>query len=155
MKRFLRDTRGSTPLWAAFAILILFTVSFVVYTGVTVYAKYMACETELERATVIAVDKNMENPNVRDTNIGIPEQPALAALENNLAAMGFVKSAGQNWQKFEDGKLVYEIRNLTVTVEDERMKLSGQFVMPLPWEIGGQTEAEIPIAVRSRVLFLE
>lgn len=155
MKRFIRDKRGSTPLWAAFAILILVTLSIVVYSGVTVYAKYMACETELERAAVIAVDKNMENRNVRDVNIDIPRQPAQADLENNLTASGFVKSAGQSWKKFEDDKLIYEIRNLTVTVDDELMKLSGLFVMPLPWKVGGQTEISIPITARSRVLFLD
>jgi hypothetical protein len=155
MKRFVRDTHGSAPIWAAFAILILFTLSFVVYAGVTVYTKYMACETELERAAVIAVDSNMENKNVRDVNIDIPVQPTQTDVESNLAAAGFIKSGSQSWKKYKGDKLLYEIRNLTVTVENERMKLSGLFVMPLPWSVGGQTEVEIPITARSRILFLK
>lgn len=155
MKRLVRDTRGSTPIWAALAILILFTLSFVVYAGVTVYTKYMTCETELERAAVIAVDSNMENQNVRDVNIDIPAQLTQTDLESNLAAAGFVKSGSQSWKKYKGDKLLYEIRNLTVTVENERMQLSGLFVMPLPWTVGGHTEVEIPITTRSRILFLE
>lgn len=155
MKRLVKDTRGSTPIWAAFAILILFTLSFVVYSGVMVYTNYMTCETELEHAAVIAVDSNMENENVRDVMIDIPVQPTQSDVDRNLAAVGFVKSGSQNWKKYDGDKLLYEIRNLTVTVENEQMKLSGLFVMPLPWTVGGQTEVEIPITVRSRILFLE
>ena len=155
MKRFVRDTRGSTPIWAAFIILILITLSFVVYAGVTVYTNYMTCETEVERAAVIAVDSNMENQNVRDVNTDIPVQPTQSDVESNLAAAGFMKSGSQSWKKYKGDKLLYEIRNLTVTVENEQMKLSGLFVMPLPWTVGGQTEVEIPITVRSRILFLE
>ena len=155
MKRFVRDMRGSTPIWAAFIILILITLSFAVYAGVTVYTKYMACETELERAAVIAVDSNMENQNVRDVNIDIPVQPTQTDVESNLAAAGFIKSGSQSWKKYKGDKLLYEIRNLTVTVENERMKLSGLFVMPLPWSVGGQTELEISITALSRILFLE
>ncbi|HBG22478.1 MAG TPA: hypothetical protein DDW83_04385, partial [Peptococcaceae bacterium] len=69
MKRFMKDMQGSTIIWVAFAILILFTLSFVIYTGLMVYTKYMACEAKLERAAVIAVDLNMENSNVRDAYI--------------------------------------------------------------------------------------
>lgn len=155
MKRLVKDTRGSTPIWAAFAILILFTMSFVVYAGVMVYTNYMTCETELERAAVIAVDSNIENENIRDVMIDIPVQPTQSDVESNLAAAGFVKSGGQSWEKYKGDKLLYEIGNLTVTLENERMKLSGLFVMPLPWTVGGQTEVEIPITARSRILFLE
>lgn len=155
MKRFVRDTRGSTPIWAAFIILILITLSFVVYAGVTVCTNYMTCETEVERAAVIAVDSNMKNENVRDVSIDIPAQPTQTDVESNLAVAGFVKSGSQSWKKYKGDKLLYEIRNLTVTVENERIKLSGLFVMPLPWTVGGQTEVEIPITVRSRSLFLE
>lgn len=155
MKHFVRDMRGSTPIWAAFAILILFTLSFVVYAGLTVYTNYMTCETELERATVIAVDSNMENENVRDVNIGIPVQPTQADLESNLAVADFIKSGSQSWKKYEGDKLLYEIKNLTITVENEQIELSGLFVMPLPWTVGGQNEVEIPITARSRILFLE
>jgi len=155
MKYFFQDRRGSMPIWAAFAISILFTLSFVIYSGLMVYTKYMACETELERAAVIAVDKNMVNENVRDVNIDIPQQPTLADLENNLAASGFVKSTGQAWKMFKGEKLLYEIRGLTVVVHAERVQVSGLFVMPLPWAIGGQAEVSMPITARSRVLFLD
>lgn len=155
MKRFFQDTRGSALIWAAFALLILFTLSFVVYTGLMVYTKYSACETELERAAVIAVDMNMENSNIRDVYINIPKQPALTDLENNLIAAGLVQSSSHAWKKLEDDELLYEIRSLNVTVHDEWVELSGLFSMPLPWTIGGQTEISIPIAVRSRVIFLD
>lgn len=155
MKRFIREENGSAPIWAAFLILILFTFSFVVYAGVTVYSKYQACEIELERAAVVTVDKNMENRNVRDLNFNIPQQPALADLENNLVLSGFAQGPNRTWKKYGNEKLLYELRSLNINVHDERVELSGLFVMPLPWTIGGQTEIAIPISARSKVIFLE
>lgn len=154
MKRFIREENGSAPIWAAFIILFLFTFSFVVYAGVTLYSKYQTCETELERAAVVTVDKNMENRNVRDLNLNIPQQPALADLENNLALSGFAQGPDRTWKKYKNDKLLYELRNLNITVNDEWMELSGLFVMPLPWAIGGQSEVAIPIAARVKVIFL-
>lgn len=155
MKGFINEKNGSAPIWTAFLILILFTLSIVVYSAVTVYTKYQTCETELERAAIVTVDKNMENRNVRDLNLLIPQQPALADLQNNLILSGLAQSSGGTWKKFEEEKLLYELRDLNVIVQDEWVELSGLFVMPLPWGIGEQREIAIPIAARSKVIFLD
>ncbi|HBG22477.1 MAG TPA: hypothetical protein DDW83_04380, partial [Peptococcaceae bacterium] len=87
--------------------------------------------------------------------ISIPKHPALTDLETNLVSAGFVQSSDQVWKKFEDNKLLYEIREMDVAVDDQWLELSGLYVMPLPWTIGKQTEVMIPIAIRSRVIFLD
>ena len=66
MKRFLKDQKGSALLVSLFIILILFTLSFTIYSAVSVCSRYQMCENELQRAAIITVDKSMENANVRD-----------------------------------------------------------------------------------------
>jgi hypothetical protein len=84
MKRFWKDRKGSTPIWAAFLILILFTVSAVVYSAVMIYAKSQACETEVQRAATVTVDKNMENANVRDLILDVPAESAVESFYVNM-----------------------------------------------------------------------
>ena len=154
MRRFFQDTHGSTPIWAAFAILILFTLSFVVYSAVTVYAKYQTCETELERASVVTVDMSMVNPNVRDSVLNIPVIPAKALLEANLTDAGWTRVDG-NWTKRDGGKLIYSLEDMKITVEEKTMQIKATFAMPAPWTIGGMDEIRIPMEARSSVLYIE
>ena len=154
MKRFVRDKKGSAPVWAAFAILILCTLSFVVYAGVTVYAKYQMCETELERAAVITVDKSMVNANVRDVSLDIPSASAISLLEDNLTEAGWTRENG-NWVKHDGGKLIYSLEDMATEVEAKTMKISAVFAMPLPWGIGGISEVRIPMKMQSSVLYIE
>jgi hypothetical protein len=91
MRRFFQDTRGSAILWTLFLILILFTLSLVVYTGTTVYDKYQTCETELERAALVTVDAGLLNANVRDLKLDVPADAAQSLLEDNLTDAGWTR----------------------------------------------------------------
>lgn len=154
MNRFFREKSGSTPIWVAFAILILFTLSFVVYSAVTVYAKYQTCETELERAAIVTVDMSMVNPNVRDSVLNIPAIPAKTLLTNNLTDTGWTQEGG-NWMKRDGGKLLYSLEDMEITVEEKTIRIEAIFSMPAPWTIGGMDEIRIPMEVRSSVLYIE
>lgn len=154
MRRFLRDTRGGTPIWAAFLILILFTLSLVVYSAVTLYTKYQTCETELERASVVTVDMSMVNPNVRDSVLNIPVIPAKSLLTNNLTDTGWTQEGG-NWMKRDGGKLIYSLEDMEITIEEKTIRIKAIFSMPAPWTIGGMDEIRIPMEVRSSVLYIE
>ena len=153
MRQFLKDTRGSAVIWTAFLILILFTLAFVVYTGVTVYAKYQACENELQRAATAAVNKSLVNPNVRDLELNIPDIPAQSLLEENLLGTGWSQD-GQSWVKRDGSKWVYSLEAMQMTVEGKSMLIKVTFVMPLPWTIVSQMEITLPMSVRSKVLYL-
>ena len=109
MRHFFQDTRGSAILWTLFLILILFTLSFVVYTGTVVYAKYQTFETELERAAIVTVDAGLLNTNVRDLQLDIPEDAAQSLLEENLADAGWAHEDGR-WVKYDGGKLIMRLR---------------------------------------------
>lgn len=154
MRRFVKDTRGSAVIWTLFLILILFTLTFVVYTGVTVYAKYQTCETELERAAIITVDKGLLNANVRDLELDIPAVSAHSLLEDNLIESGWTKEDG-NWVKCDDGKLIYALEDMQMTVEEKTMQIDAVFTMPMPWMIDGIDEIHIPVKVLSSVLYIE
>ena len=154
MRHFLKDTNGSATIWAAFLILILCTLSFVVYASVTVYAKYQTCETELERAAIVTVDKSMVNANVRDVALNIPAVPAETLLEDNLAQTGWTREDG-DWVKRNGEKLIYSLEDMKITIEEQSLRIDAVLVMPLPWLIGNQTQAKIPIIVRSTVIYLD
>lgn len=154
MRRFLQDTRGSAILWTLFLILILFTLSFVVYTGTTVYAKYQTCETELERAALVTVDAGLLNANVRDLQLDIPADVAQSLLENNLTEAGWAREDG-HWVKYDGDKLIYALKDARLSVREKTLRLDAMFVMPAPWAMGGVTEIRIPMTVLSSVLYIE
>lgn len=154
IRRFFQDTRGSAPIWVAFAMLTLFTLSFVVYSAVTVYAKYQTCETELERAAFVTVDISMVNPNVRDSVLNIPDLPANALLTDNLTGAGWTREDG-NWMKRDGGKRIYSLEDMEITVEEKTIRIKAIFSMPAPWALGGMDEIRIPMEVRSSVLSIE
>ena len=154
MRRFVKDTRGSAVIWTLFLILIFFTLTFIVYTGVTVYAKYQTCETELERAVIITVDTGLLNANVRDLELDIPAVSAHSLLEDNLVESGWTKEDG-NWVKRDVGKLIYALEDMQMKVAEKTMRIDALFTMPMPWQIDGIDKIHIPIKVLSSVLYIE
>jgi len=154
MKRFLKDNAGSALIWAVFLILILCTVSIVVYSGVMIYAKYQACETEVQRAATITANRSMVNANVRDLELDMPVIPAEDYFYENLAETGWTSEDGC-WRRREDGKLIYSLEDMTVDIEGKTIRITAIFAMPLPWGIGGLGEVRIPMNVRSSILYIE
>ena len=155
MKRLIKDTRGSTSLFAAFLAAVLCILAVVVYAGMMIYSNFQAARTDLERAAIVSIDKNMLNPNVRDLEFNIPQDAASADFENNLTSSGLERGAEGTWQRFNDRALVYEFRELNAIVHGEWLDVSGEFVMPVPWSFGDVTEVSIPVTVRSKVLYLD
>jgi hypothetical protein len=153
MRRFLQDTRGSAILWTLFLILILFTLTALIYTGVTVYAKYQTCETELQCASTITVDAELVNANVRDLQLNVPKDAA-QSLEDNLTETGWTQEEGC-WIKRDSGKIIYGLEDIQLTAEGKTMRIDGTFVMPSSWTVGGISEIRIPMTVLSTVLYIE
>jgi hypothetical protein len=154
MRHFFQDTRGSAILWTLFLILILFTLSFVVYTGTTVYAKYQICETELERAALVTVDAGLLNTNVRDLQLNVPADAAQSLLEENLADAGWAREDGR-WVKYNGEKLAYALEGAQLSVQEKTLRLDATFVMPAPWAMSSVTEIRIPMTVLSSVLYID
>lgn len=154
MKRFWKDSKGSAPIWAAFLILILFTVSAVVYSAVMIYAKYQTCETEVQRAATVTVDKNMENANVRDLILDVPAESAVESFYVNMTETGWVLEDGY-WNRYKNDQLIYSLEDMTVDVEDKTVSISAVLAISLPWDIGGMGKVRIPLNVRSSVLYIE
>ena len=154
MKQFWKDSKGSAPIWAAFLILILFTVSAVVYSGVMIYAKYQTCETEVQRAATVTVDKNMENANVRDLVLDVPAESAVESFYVNMTETGWVLE-DRCWSRYKNDQLIYSLEDMAVDVEDKTVSISAVLAIPLPWDIGGIGKVRIPLNVRSSVLYIE
>ena len=154
MRRFWKANTGSALIWSVFLILILMTLSAVVYAGVTVYAKYQACETEVQRAATVTVDKNMVNANVRDLILDVPAESAEESFYASLVEMGWTLENGC-WNRYEDGKVVYSLEEMAVAIHGKSMSISATMIIHLPWEIGDIGKVSIPINVRSSVLYIE
>lgn len=154
IRNFMKNTRGSAILWTLFLILIFFTLSFVVYSGVTVYAKYQTCETELQRAATVTVDAGLLNENVRDLQLDVPEDAVQSLLEDNLTESGWAQENGK-WAKYDDGNLIYALEDIQITAEGKTLRIDGTFVMLSPWKLGSVTEISIPMTVLSSALYIE
>ncbi len=154
MIRFLKDSTGSALIWAVFLTLILFTVSVVVYSGVMIYTKYQTCETEVQRAATITTNMSMANANVRDLELDVPAIPAEDYFYENLTETGWTMADGC-WRRYENGKLIYSLEDMTVDIVGKTIRITATFAMPLPWGIGGIGEVHISLNVRSSVLYIE
>jgi hypothetical protein len=154
MRRFFHDRRGSAIIWTLFLILILFTLSFVVYSGVTVYAKYQTCETDLQCAAIITVDAGLLNANMRDVQLDVPASAAQLLLEENLTEAGWMQE-DENWTKRDNGKLIYALEDMQIAAEGKTLRIEATFVMPYPWMVGGIGEIRIPMTVLSSVMYIE
>ena len=153
MKKFIEDQNGNALIWSLFLILILFTISAVVYSGVTVYTKYQNAETELQRAAIITIDKSMLNANVRDLELDVPSDSAVALIEDNLINTGWTKE-GDNWEKRDGEKLIYRLEDFQITTSGQLMEINATAALPLPWMINGVGIVQIPLQVRSSILYL-
>lgn len=154
MRRFVEDTRGSAIIWALFLILILFTLAFVVYTGVTVYAKYQTCKTELQRAATVVVDAGLINANVRDLQLNVQEDTAQSLLEESLMDAGWTKEDGC-WVKYNGDKLIYALEDMQTSVQEKTLCIDGTFAMPSAWTVNGISEIRIHMTVLSSVLYID
>jgi len=154
MKRFWKDNTGSALIWSVFIILILMSLSAVVYAGMTVYSKYQDCETEVQRAAIITVDKNMLNANVRDLLLDVPAESAEESFYSNLIEAGWTLENGC-WNWYEDGKSVYSLEDMFVDVDGKTVSISATMAIPLPWDIGDLSIVRFPINVRSSVLYID
>jgi hypothetical protein len=154
MMRFIKEQKGSALLLSLFISLILITLSFLVYSGITIYANYQACENELQQAAIISADMNMENANIRDLLLDIPPESAKSAMEENLIGSGWTLEDGK-WTKRESGKAIYSFKNAELEIKDKTMHLSGVFLMPLPWAFGDISIVSIPMHIRASILYLD
>lgn len=154
MRHFVKDTRGSAIIWTLFLILILFTLTFVVYTGVTVYAKYQTCETELQRAATVMVDTGLTNANVRDLQLDVQADTAQSLLEESLTDTGWTLEDG-SWVKYNGDKLIYTLEDMQTSVQEKTLSIDGTFSMPSPWTVGVKAEIRIHMTVLSSVLYIE
>lgn len=154
MKRFIREQSGSALIWSLFIMLILFTLTFMVYSGVTVYAKYQTCENELQRAATVTMDKSMVNANVRDLELNVPLAPAINLMEDNLTDAGWINEDG-GWVKRDGEKLIYSFEDMEIEVHDRTMQIEAKFAMPLPWAIGDIFIVRIPMKVRASILYVD
>jgi hypothetical protein len=155
MRRFVQDTRGNASLWAAFIAIILCMLSVVAYTGATLYSTYQTAQTELERAANISVDACLINANVRDLLLNIPAADSTQDVNENLVQEGYAQGSDGDWERMENGKICYSLKDLQITVSGEMLNITATVSIPLPWVVGNISSVNIPIHVESKVLYID
>lgn len=153
MRNLIKNQDGNAVLWALFAILILCILSVAVYSAVTVYSNYQTAEAELHRAATMSADSSMENANVRDMQLDIPDS-AEAQLEDNLTEAGWVNE-DNDWVRYDGDEALYSLEDMQVEITDMSMQIDATFVMTLPWEIGDMSNVRIPVRIRSSILYVD
>lgn len=154
MKHFWKGNTGSALIWSVFIIVILMTLSAVVFAGMTVYSKYQDCETEVQRASIITVDTNMLNANVRDLILDVPAEYAEDSFYASLTEAGWTLENGC-WNRYEDGKSIYSLEDMSVDVDGKTLSISATMAISLPWDIGDLSIVRLLINVRSSVLYID
>ena len=152
-RSFFRQNSGSAPLWAAFLTIILISFSLLIYTGMTLQANYRIAQIELERAASIALDINLNNPDVRDLQVSPSIQDVQAKLILNLISVGFTRNADGNWQRKKGDKVLYLLDEWNLVKQEEQYILTGILRISLPW--GPAITAALPFQTRVQVLFLD
>jgi hypothetical protein len=152
MKCFFRDQAGNAILWSLFLILILCTLSVIIYSTVTMYANYQTAEADLQRAATMSADISLENANVRDMQLDIPDC-AETQLEDNLTEASWVKE-DNGWARYDEDEKLYSIKDMQIEIDGMTMQIKATFVMSLPWKIGDIDEFRIPMRVRSSILYM-
>ena len=154
MKRFWSDQRGNAVIGSAFLVLVLFTLSFVIYGALTIYSNYQNAETELQRAATMTVDGSLENAAIRDLVLDVPGVDAEELFYDRLRELGYERG-GTDWSKRVDGKLQYTLAGLAVAVNGRTMTATAVLAMPLLWKTDTFVPVRIPIQVRSSVLYID
>lgn len=151
----LQNEHGNSILLTTFLLLAMMTISLVIYTISLVYAKYQAAQVELERAGSVSVDRNMENNNVRDLELNIPVTVTQMTLEANLMNTGWEEESAGKWVRRSGGQELYRVSNLNAVVNAGWMDTTGVWSMPLPCLSDTLPAIQIPIAVKSKVFYID
>lgn len=150
MIRFFKDIKGSSYLWAAFILLIFSMFTAVIYNIIYIYTIVNSARDDLERATVVTVNENLINENVRDLNYSIPTDMAIVSFYNNLDSLGY-QNVNDIYIKKENDKALHSISDITISIDDDLMEIDADLTIPLLWQIESISEVKIPIHTISRV----
>ena len=145
--------RGSAPLWTFFIAILLISFSMLLYTGVALQSNYRQAQHELERAANIALDINLKNEAVRDIQLQIPLSTARTSLEHNLTHIGYVKTPAEDWERYNENRIIYRLCNLQLTQHGDQILLTGDLVLSLLW--GPQASVTVPVQTSVRTLFID
>ena len=109
---------------------------------------------ELTRCCAISLDANVVNSSLRDTITDVDYQPALGVLEQNLLEGGWTRESG-GWVKKSNGKTLYRLSGMSMSVTGSRLHLTATANLPLPWAMSGQVMLNFPIDLYARILYIE
>ena len=151
----LQNERGNSILLSAFLLLAMMMISLVIYTISLVYTKYQAAQVELERAGSVSVDRNMKNDNIRDLALDVPTVATEQAVKNNLMNTGWEEETAGRWVRTGGSDEIYTVSDLTATINTGWIDITGIWSMPLPWLANTLPAIQIPIAVKSKVLYID
>ena len=150
MKKFIKDNKGNSYLWAAFIIIIFSMFTAVIYNVIYIYTTVNTARDDLERAAVVTVNENLINENVRDLNYSIPSNMAIDSFYDNLDSLGY-NNTNNIYTKIENDKAYHSISNITISIDDELMEIDADLTIPLIWQIKSISEIRVPLHSISRV----
>ena len=78
----------------------------------------------------------------------------LDVLEQNLLEGGWTRESS-GWVKKSNGKTLYRLSGMSMSVTGSRLHLTATANLPLPWAMSGQVMLNFPIDLYARILYIE
>ena len=152
-KYSIRQKTGSAPLWTIFIAILLISFSLLIYTTMSLRTNYMQAQTELERATNVSIDINLQNQSVRDIQMK-PDLPSIKlSLEQNLVDLGYEKVSDTSWRMTKADKTIYLLKDLQLIQDQDQIHLQGELEISLL--AGDIATVTIPIETNVQAIFIE
>ena len=152
-KYSIRQKTGSAPLWTIFIAILLISFSLLIYTTMSLRTNYMQAQTELERATNVSIDINLQNQSVRDIQMK-PDLPSIKlSLEQNLVDLGYEKVSDTSWRMTKADKTIYLLKDLQLIQDQDQIHLQGALEISLL--AGDMATVTIPIETKVQAIFIE
>lgn len=153
MLKHLKVKKGSSPIWTIVIAIVLISFSLLIYTGMTLQSQYRQAQMEIERASHVSLNANLENRYVRDTEIITDLSAVKQSLEANLLQIGYEKEDENTWHRHDQNRVIYSIKHLSVEQDDEKIILNGILTFSLLNKTGDFVE--IPFSTSVQALFID
>ena len=152
-KSLKNDQSGLMYLLLVFIIIAIGMVSIIGYSISMTQSIYQQAGRTLERAGNISVIITKQDENIRDINLGLTNDSIKNAFEQNLLNEGLVRS-GAGWEYDNQGRMIYSLQNINLSVNGDVMQINAQMIIPLLWNIGQNTmQQDISVQTNSKMLY--
>ena len=159
-----RATRNSHKLWTdqsgnglplvLILVFVLMLLSITVYTIFMLNISHQEARDGLERSGIAAINKTLQDADVRDIDFSLYIASIQDNLQNTLVQELHLTQSGTSYLQIKDGHTLYRLENVQLAEANGIISITAEQSMLLPWDRSGQFVFRVPILIRLRSLYL-